>query len=668
MSTTPATTSFTSFLHRVLAPGRTPSIRRQPARLALQALEVRDCPAANLVLNPSVEVAASALAPLSWAHSSAGEKAATFTYADTGLDGGRSVRIDATRRLSGDAEWYFDDVPVTPGQKYTFSDLYRSDVATTVSARFRLQDGTYSTTGQVTVPKNTTAAAFSADFTAPPNAVSATVFHAISRKGYLVTDRFSWAAAVAPDTTAPAVTVAAPTGTLSGTVTLVAQAADDVGVAGVRFLIDGAPVVGELTAPPYQYALNTAALVNGTHTVAAVARDAAGNSATSAAASFVVLNSVTPPPAPAATGRITLTFDDGWASQLQNAVPILQQAHLPASFYVITRANQGGQAWEEVQNPSLESAVNGEPVGWSKAQTGDNASTFTYAGAGTSHSARVDVTSYASGGAGWYFQDVQVTPGSQYALSHEYNSDSPTVSTVRFTLHDGTYKFQSVSLPATNGQWLTSALTVAAPVNADAMTIWHTIGQVGTLTVDNYSVKPVDPYSNPSYLTPAQIQGLQAAGYEVGDHTMTHADLSTLSAAGVRAEVDGGRADLLSLGITPKTFVYPYGSYTAAVQQAVRADGFIGARSVQEGLNTTSTDPYALLHHEVDVGTTAAQVQAWIAEAQLTKTWLILTFHEIDTFGRQYSTTPQTFQHIVNLVTASSLTPVTMAGGLLTPG
>ncbi len=667
MTTPPA---ITSFLHRMLAPGRTPSGRRKPARLALQALEVRDCPAANLILNPSVEIAASPLVPLNWAQSAPSDRSASFTYANTGLDGGRSVRIDATPRLSGDAKWSFDDVPVTPGQKYTFSDLYQSNVATTVSARFRLQDGTTSTIGPIAVPKNTNAAAFTADFTAPANAVSATVFHSISRKGYLVTDRFSLVAAVAPDTTAPAVTVAAPTGTLSGAVTLVAQASDDVGVAGVRFLIDGVAVGVELTAAPYQYALNTATLADGTHTVAAVARDAAGNSATSAVASFVVQNGVTPPPAPAATGKITLTFDDGWASQLQNAVPILQQAHLPASFYVITRANQGGQAWEEVQNPSLETAVNGAPATWSQSRTGVNTAAFTYdtSGSAGSRSARIDVTSYTSGAAAWYFQDVQVTPGSQYALSHDYNSTVPTTATVRFTRHDGTFVFQSVNLPATNGQWQTNALTVTAPANADAMTIWHTIGQVGTLSVDNYSVKPVSPYSNPSYLTPTQIQGLQAAGFEVGDHTMTHADLTTLSAAGVRAEVDGARADLISLGITPKTFVYPYGSYTAAVEQAVQADGFIGARSVQEGLNTSTTDPYALMHHEVDFGTTVAQVQAWIAEAQLTKAWLILTFHEIDTNGRQYSTTPQTFQQIVNLVTASSLTPVTMAAGLLTPG
>jgi len=824
----PATPAFKSILQSLFSgAGQRPN-RRDGTRLALQILESRDCPATNLILNPSVELPdATSTNPLGWNNSSGDLTGATFSYTNSALEGQRSIRIDAAKRVSGDAKWYFDDVPVTAGQKYTFTDRYTSDVATTVSIRFRLQDGSTTTAGAYSVPKSRATKAFTVDFTAPANAVSATVFHSIARKGYLITDGFSLVAVTPPDTTAPTVAVTPPGGTLSGTVDLVAQASDNVGVTGVRFLIDGVQVGAELTAAPFRYALNTAGLADGAHTVVAVARDAAGNSGTSATATFSVANSApapapipvtanliqnpsletlgatgtpagwtsggwgsnastfsvvagadgarairvdttgyssgdakwysaevpvtagttytfsdlyrsnraseltiqyklangaysyvwvaglgasstwttasatftvptdavamtmfhliagtgwletdkysltppsqTPPPSQMPTGMITLTFDDGWASQLQNAVPLLQQANLPASFFIVTRANQGGQAWEEVQNASLETAANGDPVGWSKVQLGINASSFTYAdtGSASSRSARIDVSGYTSGYAAWAFQDVQVTAGSQYSLSHQYNSTVPTTVIVRFTRHDGTFVDQTIPLAATNGQWQTQSLKVTAPANADAMTILHSIRQIGSLSVDNYSVKPVDPYSNPSYLTPAQIQGLQAAGFEVGDHTMTHADLATLSAAGARAEIDGARADLVALGIDLKTFVYPYGSYTAAVEQLVKAGGFLGARTVVEGTNATGVNPYALMHHEVNVGTTVAQVQAWIAEAQRTKTWLILTFHEVDTAGRAYSTTPDTFRQIVDLVASSGLTPVTMADGLL---
>ena len=811
-----------SFLQRLFASDRAGPDVPKKSPLAVEFLEARECPTTNLIPNASVETSELFnTRPQSWQTQYSGTKEPEFTYTSPGLDGQRAVRVDMKGKVTGDAKWYFNNVPVTAGQKYTFSDLYKSDVATTVSVRFLLQDGSYRTVGNYDVPKSTNTKAFTVDFTAPANAVSATVFHTIAKKGYLITDAFSLVAVPQPDTVAPTVSVTAPTGTLSGTVTLTAQAADNVGVAGVRFLIDGAQVGAELTAAPYQYALDTTSLTNGNHTVAAVARDAAGNTKTSTVATFTVGNQTTPttpttnliqnasaetldasgnpvgwsqggygtnnrsftvvagvdgaravrvamtsytdgdskwyfadvpvvvgreytfsdqfrsdraseltaqfklangtysyqwlgslglssawttasatftapanavsatvfhsisgqgwletdkfslspttPPAPTTgMGMITLTFDDGWLSQLQNAVPALQQANLPASFYVVTRANQGGQAWELVQNASLETATNGAPATWSQAQTGVNTATFTYdtAGSAGARSARIDVTSYTSGGAAWYFQDVQVTPGSQYTLSHDYSSTVPTTSTVRFTRRDGTFAFQDVTLPSTGGVWKTQTVTVTAPANADAMTIWHTIGQVGTLSVDNYSVKPVNPYSNPSYMTPAQIQGLQAAGYEVGNHTMTHADLATLSAAGARAEIDGGRADLIALGITPKTFVYPYGSYTEAVKQIVVQEEFVGARSVTGGLNASGADPYALKHREVNLTTTIADVQGWIAEAQRTKTWLILTFHQVDTSGDPYSATPETFRQIVNLVAASGLTPVTMADGL----
>ena len=34
---------------------------------------------------------------------------------------------------------------------------------------------------------------------------------------------------------------------------------------------------------------------------------------------------------------VAITFDDGWLSQYQNALPILEQLHFPATFFVITK-------------------------------------------------------------------------------------------------------------------------------------------------------------------------------------------------------------------------------------------------------------------------------------------------------------------------------------------
>ena len=108
------------------------------------------------------------------------------------------------------------------------------------------------------------------------------------------------------DVTAPTVSVTAPANnaTVSGTVTLTATATDNVGVVGVKFRVNGTDVGSEDTTSPYSVAWNTTSLANGTYTITAVARDAAGNTTTSATITVTVANSDTTPPAPPGNLRV----------------------------------------------------------------------------------------------------------------------------------------------------------------------------------------------------------------------------------------------------------------------------------------------------------------------------------------------------------------------------
>src|SRR6266446_746554 len=85
------------------------------------------------------------------------------------------------------------------------------------------------------------------------------------------------------DTTPPAVSITSPTAgaRVSGTVTMSANASDNVGVAGVQFMVDGSNAGAEVTAAPYSTPWDTTTASSGSHTLTAVARDAAGNRATS---------------------------------------------------------------------------------------------------------------------------------------------------------------------------------------------------------------------------------------------------------------------------------------------------------------------------------------------------------------------------------------------------
>jgi hypothetical protein len=83
-----------------------------------------------------------------------------------------------------------------------------------------------------------------------------------------------------PDTTLPTVSLTAPAdgAIVSGAaVTVSASAADNVGVAGVQFTLDGVNLGAEDTTSPYSVDWNTTIATNAIHSLTAVARDAAGN-------------------------------------------------------------------------------------------------------------------------------------------------------------------------------------------------------------------------------------------------------------------------------------------------------------------------------------------------------------------------------------------------------
>src|ERR1700704_1950747 len=76
------------------------------------------------------------------------------------------------------------------------------------------------------------------------------------------------------DTVPPTVSITAPaaSATMSGSIPVSATASDNVGVAGVQFRLDGAPLGAEDVTSPYSVSWSTTTASNGSHTLTAVAR------------------------------------------------------------------------------------------------------------------------------------------------------------------------------------------------------------------------------------------------------------------------------------------------------------------------------------------------------------------------------------------------------------
>ena len=120
--------------------------------------------------------------------------------------------------------------------------------------------------------------------------------HSRDSSGNLATSDAITFTTTAPDTTPPSnVVVLTPSaGTVTGSVNVTASASDNVGVTSVQYFLDGIALSGEIAAAPYTFAWNTATATNGNHSLTAVAKDAAGLTATSPGVAVNVSNASTP--------------------------------------------------------------------------------------------------------------------------------------------------------------------------------------------------------------------------------------------------------------------------------------------------------------------------------------------------------------------------------------
>lgn len=103
------------------------------------------------------------------------------------------------------------------------------------------------------------------------------------------------------------------------------------------------------------------------------------------------------------------------------------------------------------------------------------------------------------------------------------------------------------------------------------------------------------------FLALHEIRELQAAGWEISCHSATHADFSKLDAARLVREVTAAKSVLETrIGSAVRYFAYPKGFHTREIRALVKAAGYAGALSMDDGFIGPETDPYALPRVGVD--------------------------------------------------------------------
>ncbi|MDQ6772411.1 MAG: polysaccharide deacetylase family protein [Candidatus Dormibacteraeota bacterium] len=96
------------------------------------------------------------------------------------------------------------------------------------------------------------------------------------------------------------------------------------------------------------------------------------------------------------------------------------------------------------------------------------------------------------------------------------------------------------------------------------------------------------------YLSSEQMREIDAAGIEIGSHTVNHPDLTALPAPLLEFQLRASKSYLENLlGHPVLDFCYPSGRYNAGVAAAVQAAGYESATTVEQGSAHAWPDRYS---------------------------------------------------------------------------
>jgi len=229
--------------------------------------------------------------------------------------------------------------------------------------------------------------------------------------------------------------------------------------------------------------------------------------------------------------------------------------------------------------------------------------------------------------------DMHTLPGSGQACPAYYGSNSGT------------------TLIGLGDNWLSKVV----PSFDDGDYNQYTLGWVHALQPHNmtgtFFVNTGNLSSNPASMTWAEVTALSNAGNEIGSHTVDHYNIQGCTNQQTCInEVCQDRQNLISHGITPVNFAYPFGAYDANAESIVKNCGFTAARTAG-GVDVSSPgggpvyaetfppkDPLAIRTvYQAPTGNPSNVPPLQLSDMQAAVNgaathgggWIVLTFHQI---------------------------------------
>ncbi len=602
------------------------------ALIGLHSIDFANAAGPNLVPNASFETVnpTDTTKPLNWNTGRWGTNTALFSHILSAHTGSRAARVELTSYTDGDAKWWFDPQPVTPGKTYTVSSFYQSNIPSRIVMMFNLANNTQNYIELPQAPASTGWAQYTSSVVAPANSVTASIFHLISQVGWLITDDFVFSDA-SVSTPTPTVTPT-PTPTITPTPTVTPTATPT-----------ATPTVTPTATP-------------------------------------------TPTSSPVPTNPLGQNMIANPSVQTQNAT----NTNLPNKWHtqnwgqntaVFTYVKNQGYAGNRSIKTVVSNYVDGDAKWYFEPITVQPGETYTYTDWYKSNVETNVVVHFTYTDDTNYFLELKRAPASsswkKYSEAFQVPARVKHVTVLHLLRSNGSLQTDAHSLARTTPQGFSQPMVTLAFDDGwedDSLTALPILNSYGYKATFFFATTYLEntPLVGPINISgPTAVKTMFSQGHEIGGHTVTHPSLPLLNTTDLNFELTNSKAYLESLvGVgNVLNFASPYGAYNDTVLNAIKPL-YRSHRPTDEGFNTVENkDKYRLKVQNMQVTTTFAEFKSWIDQAVQDKSWLILVYHRVaENNLTQFDTPLADFIAQMQYVNNSGIQVKTMNQGLNAAG
>jgi peptidoglycan/xylan/chitin deacetylase (PgdA/CDA1 family) len=191
------------------------------------------------------------------------------------------------------------------------------------------------------------------------------------------------------------------------------------------------------------------------------------------------------------------------------------------------------------------------------------------------------------------------------------------------------------------------------------------------MTATNYILLDYPGYEN-LMMEHSEITKFTKAGWEVGSHSINHANMTTLSDSELASQLENSKSELESfIGRKVVSFSSPYGAFDDNTVDHISGhyDNHVNAWSPERGMNTVgSFDPYNI--HRIDYSNTSVEEICDTVNNMTVDDFYVVIFHNISTEKNRprefwgYDITPQDLISTLDCIDKADVQSVTISEGV----